>query len=61
MARVPVHRDLTNLRPRLVVDVAARAPRVKLTTSRPARTNRGTKKLPTCPLPPITTIRTGMT
>ena len=59
MARVPVHRDLTNLRPRLVVDVA-RAPRVKLTTSRPARTNRGTKKL-TCPLPPITTIRTGMT
>ena len=58
MARVPVHRDLTNLRPRLVVDVGSAG---KLTTSRPARTNRGTKKLPTCPLPPITTIRTGMT
>lgn len=36
----------------------ARTPRVRLITSWPPRTNRGTRKLPTCPLPPIITMRT---
>ncbi len=41
--------------------VRARAPRLRLITSCPARTNRGTKKLPTRQLPPITAMRTVMT
>ncbi|EQD82103.1 hypothetical protein [Saccharopolyspora erythraea] len=50
-----IRHHLLHVLPFKRVDIAARFPRLMLKTSWPARTSRGMRKVPMCPLLPTTT------